>query len=309
MVHVALEKWANDSDRLSSVVERCAESLPLLAQADSQVLHFSPGRHEDGDTSLFLDDVPDETIVEKGVRLEREHLNGGSESRVERLGVQNIGTAEVAGVEAGINRRAEPDEPASRTFAEGQAKLELGRGLMDLIDDNGVPAGDKPVLEPAAGDSGRDDDHVPPGRFRGRFALAIHDTDPQRLGENRLCDRAYAECLADPGPGDDAKPLPAGGPGPKLFAMLSLEHGLDPEPEGKLDRLTGCARGCDHDDPASRVRGCAIRLGIGREQVISGGLHRREDRSDESDGEWPADNRMPPHVRRHSETTTRIGEI
>src|SRR5438876_7279871 len=46
-----------------------------------------------------------------------------------------------------IHRGGKPDEAAARSLAERQAQLELGRRLVDLIHDEGVPRGDEAELD------------------------------------------------------------------------------------------------------------------------------------------------------------------
>ena len=207
VLRLAFEKRTDDPDRLAAVVERRVEPGPPLAQLPGELLHLRPGGHEHRDPTLLLDDVADELVVEELLSALLDHLDlrpeAGSNAEVSstRRGL------EVAGVEGGIHGGAEPDEPAAGPLAQRQAELELGRGLVDLVDDEGVASGDEIVLEPAAGDSGRHDHHVPAGRLRRGLALPVDHPDPERLPQDRLRDRPDAERLAGAGAGHDAEAL------------------------------------------------------------------------------------------------------
>ena len=97
---LALEERADDPDRLAAVVERGVEPGPALAQAAGQLLHLGPGRHEDRHAASFLDDVPDEALVEELVGLAAARTwTRALERRIERLGLQHLVAVEVPGVE------------------------------------------------------------------------------------------------------------------------------------------------------------------------------------------------------------------
>ena len=195
---------------------------------------------------------------------------------IECLRHQHVGRVEVAGVVGGIDGGAEPDEPAPRPLAQGEAQLQLGGSLVDLVHYQGVMPRDQVVLEPPARDAGGDDHHVPRGRFGRGLALPVHHPDPEWLLQDRLGDGADAEGLADAGPGNDAESAATGGPGPQLGAMLALEEGVEVQAQRQLDRFTRGARGRDHDDPSARMRGVSEGIGIRRKVMIAGGMHGGE---------------------------------
>src|SRR4029453_18872889 len=105
-------------------------------------------------------DVPNVAVVQKLLWLLRKHLHFRFQRGIEGLGDQYLGTVQVLGVEGRIHRGAEPDVAAARPLPQSKAELELGGGLVDLVRDDGVSAGDEIILEPAAGDSSGDNHHV-----------------------------------------------------------------------------------------------------------------------------------------------------
>ncbi|MBK8003516.1 MAG: hypothetical protein IPK12_06100 [Gemmatimonadetes bacterium] len=272
--HLPLEERADHADRLAPVVEGGVEPRPAAAQPLGQVLHLGARRHEDGDAALLLHHVAHEAVVEELIGLLRDHLHLGAERGIERARLQHTRRLQVPRVERGIHRGRQPDEAAAGALAERQAQLQLGRGLVDLVDDDGVTAGDEVVLEPASGDAGGDDDDVPGGGLGRGLALAVHHPHPERRPQDGLGDGADTEGLAGAGAGHDAE-APAGARQvPELRPVRPLQDGLHRgEPERQLDGLArGPRRGDDHH-PAVRVLRAAVRLEIGREQVIAGRLH------------------------------------
>src|ERR1041385_21999 len=156
---------------------------------------------------------------------------------------------------------------------EGEAELELGGGLVDLVHDERVAAGDEVVLEPPPRDAGRDDDHVPRRRLRRRLALAVDDAVTERLPEDRQRDGADPEGLPRAGPGHDAERLSGAGPFPQGGAVLPLEERVHLGAERKLDGLARGAGRRDHDDPAPRRGGAAVGGWIRGEMMVAGGVH------------------------------------
>ena len=268
-----LQERADHADRLPAMVERRGEPLPLLPQPLGQPLHLGAGRHEHGHPALLLHDVPDVALVEELVRRLGQDLHLGLELGIERLRGEDVGALEVARVERGVDGGAEPDEARARPLPQGEAQLQLGRGLVDLVHHDRVAVGDEAVLEPPPRDPGRDDHDVPVGRVRCGLPLAVHHADVERLPQDRLGDRPDRERLSRAGARHDPEPLPRGGQGPDLGAVLALQQGVQMQPDGKLDRLAGRARRCDDDDAPRRMRSVAVGVGIGREMVVAGRVH------------------------------------
>jgi hypothetical protein len=144
---------------------------------------------------------------------------------------------------------------------------------VDLVHHQRVLSGDEVVLEPPACNAGRDDHHIPERSFRRRLALAVHDTNAEGLLQDRLGDRTDAQCLADAGARHDAEALALTGPAPEFLPVLALQHRVEMQPEGQLDRLAGRTRRGNDDDPPVGM-GCLTKdFGIEREVVISRGMH------------------------------------
>src|SRR3954468_20059758 len=163
------------------MVKRRAEPRPLLSQVDCQLFHLGAGRHENSNPAFLLHDMADITVVQEFFGLLRKDLHLGLERRIEGLSNQHLRAVEVLGVEGWVHRGAQPDKPATGALAQRQAKLELGRGLMDLVYDYRIPAGDEVVLKPAPGNPGGHDDNVPARRFRSRFALSVYHSGVERF--------------------------------------------------------------------------------------------------------------------------------
>src|SRR5436305_5179264 len=119
---------------------------------------------------------------------------------------------------------------------------------MDLVHDEGVGRQNVSVLEPASGDPRGHDDDVPRGRFRGRFALSVHDTNTELPFQDLFGDRSNGERLPGAGAGDDAEALAGARQLANAWSVPALEERLDVKPEGKLDCLACRARWRDDDD-------------------------------------------------------------
>src|SRR4051812_7724104 len=112
---------------------------------------------------------------------------------------------------------------------------------MDLVDDERVGHEDVAILEPAPRDARRDDDDVPRRRFRGRLALAIHDTDLELRAQDLFSDRSDRQRLPRPRSGDDAETAPTSCELADAIAVLTFEEGLDVQTERELDCFAGGA--------------------------------------------------------------------
>src|SRR2546426_6301373 len=122
---------------------------------------------------------------------------------------------------------------------------------MDLVGHKRVGGQDVTVLEPTSRDSCRDHDDIPAWCLRRRLALAVHDSDFQRIGaEDRLCDWTNCESFSCAGAGDDAESLPRRSEVTNFFAVLLLQQCLNSEAERELDCLAGSAGRRDDDQPA-----------------------------------------------------------
>ena len=254
--HRAVEEGPDHADRLAAMVEGGRQHLPAVAQLARDLLHLGAGGDEHGDAAPLPHHAPHEALVEELQGSLRQDAHLGSPRRVERAGLEHLGRIEVARVEARVHRGRQPDEAAPHPLAQREAELELGRGLVDLVHDEGVARGDQPVLEPAPGDAGRDDHDVPGRRLRGRLALAVHDPDLERRPEDRLGHGPDGEGLPRPGAGHDAEAATRGGEPLDVLPVLALEQRLDGERQGELDRLAGGAgRGDDDHPPGGRLGG------------------------------------------------------
>ncbi len=266
---LAFEKGTDHADRLTAMIERRREPPPLLAQIGGEPLDLRSRRDEHRHAPLLLHQVTDIAIVEEFVRGLRQHLDLRLELRIEGVGDDHILAAEVSGVEQRIHRRAQPDVPDAGALAQRQAELELGGGLVDLVHDDGVARGDQVVLEPAPRDAGGHDDHVPARRVRGGLALAVDDADLERLAQDRFGHGPDGERLARPGPGNDPEGLPGPGQLADLLPVLTLEHRLQVEAQGQLDRFAGGPGRGDDDDASGRMGGVPVGVGIGRKVVVA----------------------------------------
>ena len=278
LLDLALEERTDHPDRLATVIER--DLHPRVPRPDIRrdFLHAGARRQEDTDAPRIADRLLQEAIVEERDRLLALDLDACRLVRVECARLDHFGSVQISGVERGIHRRREPDEPAPRALSEREAELQFGRRLVDLVDHERVVRADVAVLEPAARDAGGHDHDVPGRRLGRRLALAVHHTDAQRVGgEQRLGDRSHRKCLPRSRPGDDAetlawshrrlgKPFRERG---QLPAARLPEQRLDVEPETELDRFAGRTGRCDDDDPSPRVPRSHERLMIGRQVRIA----------------------------------------
>src|SRR5205807_8469420 len=184
------------------------QGLPAVAELLRDLLDLGPSGHEHRDATPLPQDLLHEAIVQELERLLGQDTHIGRPRGIERPGLEDLNRSQVAGVERRIHRGGKPDEAAARSLAERQAQLELGRRLVDLIHDEGVPRGDEAVLEPTARDPGGHD-HDVPGRRLGRgFPLAVHDADLERRLQDRRRNRPDSERLARARPGNDPEPPP-----------------------------------------------------------------------------------------------------
>ena len=272
-LHLALEERANHPDRLAAVIERGVEPLPLLTESGGQPLDLRAGRHEHRDAPLLLDDVPDVALVQEFVGRLGQDLHLGLEPRVERLGGDHLGAVEIARVERRVHRGAEPDEAAAGPLAQGQAELQLGRRLVDLVDDDRIAVGDKTVLKPAPGNPGRHDDHVPIGGVGRGLPLAVDHADVERLLQNRFRDRTDRQGLPGPRARHDPEATSRSRQLPDLLAVLPLEQRIQVQAHRELDRLAGRTRRRNDDDAPRGMGRVAIGVGIGRKMVVAGRMH------------------------------------
>ena len=224
-----VEKRANHADRLAPVVEGRGEPGPPIADVLGDAFDLRTGRHEHRDPATFPHDPLDETIVQELLRALRQHPDVRRARRIERPSLEHFRRVEVTGVETGIDRGRQPNEAAARPLSQGQAQLHLGGGLVDLVHHQSVAGGDEPVLEPAPGDAGGDDHHVPGGGLRGRFALPVDHADLEGRPQDRLADGANRERLSRAGPRDDAEASPRLRQAADVLPMLPLQKGLQLE--------------------------------------------------------------------------------
>src|SRR6185437_1575228 len=161
--------------------------------------------------------------------------------------------------------------PTAAPLPERETDLELGGGLVDLVDDDRVRGEDVVLLEPTARDSRRDDDEIPGRRLRRCLAFAIDHADAQiGRAENLLGDRANGERLSGAGARDDAEPATRSVAARQLAharAVALLEEGVDVQFDRELDRLAGRARRRDDDHPSSRRLRLDERLMVGEVRI------------------------------------------
>ena len=271
--HLAVQKGADDPDRLPAVVERGRQSLPPIAKLLRDLLHLRPRGDEHRHPATLADHPSDEGFVEKLQRLLRQHAHIGGPGRIERVRLEHLDRGEVARVERRVHGRRQPDEAAPCPLAEREAELELRRGLMDLVHDQGVPVGDEPVLEPAPRDAGGDDDDVPGGRLGRRLALAVHHPDFERCAKDGLGDRPDGEGLAGPRRGHDPEPLARRRETPDVAAVLAIEQRFDVQGHRELDRLARRPGRGDDDHPPGGGFRREERLRIGGKKMVAGDAH------------------------------------
>src|SRR5215203_6094795 len=170
------------------MVESGVQPRPLGTQSHSKLLDLSPGGDKDRDASLLLNETADVPLIEELLGLLRKNLNLRLETGVERLGSEHLRTLQILRVEGGIDRSTQPDEAAPGPLPQRKAQLQLGGGLVYLIYDDGVARSNQVVLEPAPGDTRRNNHHIPAGGLRSCLALTIHHTHLERLPQDRLGD-------------------------------------------------------------------------------------------------------------------------
>ena len=211
LAHAAFVQVLTDhADRFAAVIVLRMDLGIALLHVPRGILGPGARRQEHRHTATVGNHLLEELVVEEIRRTPRQHFDLRLLRFVEAVDLEHGTTAQVLRVERGIDRRRQPDEPAARPLAERQAELELRRRLVDLIHDHGVVRIDVAILEPPPGDAGGDDDHVALRRLGCRLAFAIHDTDAQRLAEDRLGNRTHRERLAGARAGDDAEALTTG---------------------------------------------------------------------------------------------------
>ena len=173
----ALEEWPNHANRLAAVVERHLHPRIPRADIHRDFFHTSARRQKDANPPTLADGPLNESIIKKRDRFLPLHLYLRCLRWIKGTRLHHGSRVQVARVEAGINRRREPDEPATGPFAKCEAELELRRCLVDLVYNQGVVRPDVTVLEPAARDAGGNDYHVPARRLGRGLAFAVHHAD------------------------------------------------------------------------------------------------------------------------------------
>ena len=269
----ALEIRPDHPDRLPAVIERRVELGPLGGEIRCQPLHLRPGRDEHRDAAIFLHQPAHHPFVEVFAHVFGHHVHSGPERRIEGTGLEDVIALEIGRVEGRIHRGAEPDEPAPGPLAQGQAQLELRRGLVDFVDDDRVPRRDQIILEPPPRNPRRHDHDVPRGRLRSRLALPVHHSIPERLLQQRLRDHPGRERLPRARPRHDPEALPRLGPRYQFGAVLPKQHRFDLGPERQFDRFAGGAGGGDDDDPPARMPRGPIGGRIDGKVMVSGRMH------------------------------------
>ena len=268
-----VKKGANNANRLATMVKSGRQVGPAVAELFGDLFDLGTRWYEDRHTAALTHDTLYETIVQELEGLLRHDIDQSSLGGIKRPRLQNLSGIEILRVETRIHGRRKPDEAAVRTLPQGQAQLHFGGGLVNFVDDERVLRGDETILEPAAGDSGRDDDDVPGRCLGGRFTLAIDDPDFQRCLENCFGHAADRERLAGACPRDNAEPLARSSKTANIVAVLALEQRLKVQAEGQLDGLAGGpCRGDDDDSPGRRL-GCEECLRVGGEEMIAGYAH------------------------------------
>src|SRR5262249_13494572 len=156
------------------------------AEIGTKALDLGTRRQEDGDTASLRDEAAHRTIIEEIPRLLLRDGDVGLLLRIERTRLEHLIAGEIVAIEGRIDGGREPDEAAADALAEGEAELELGGGLVDLVDHDRVARTDESFGQPPAGDPGRHDHDIASRRLRRRFALAIDDTGHDRRLQDRL---------------------------------------------------------------------------------------------------------------------------
>ena len=262
---LTLEERAEHANGLAAVIVRRVDARRTHADVLRCLLHALAGRDEDRHAALLLVHTLEELVVEKLPDILAHDLDLCRLLGIEGIDLEHIRALEVLAIERRIDRRGQPDEPASNALAEGEAELELSRGLMDLVHDQRVARQDVTVLEPAARDPRGHDDDVPAWRVGRCFALSVDDPNPQRRRtEQLLGDRTNGERLSGTCAGDDAEALPRARQLANPWAEILLEVRLDVEAHGELDGLARRSCGRDHDDAPRRGLRADERFAVGR---------------------------------------------
>ena len=160
-LHGAFEKRANHADGFPSVIELRGD--PLVPRSHGQGRFLDPGarRQEHTHPATLAHHVREEFLAQELQRVDALDLNVGCLRRVECRALHDAGGIEIPGIESWIHRRGQPDEPASDTFAQREAKFQFRARLMNLIHYERVLRPNVVILKPSARDAGGDDDHVP----------------------------------------------------------------------------------------------------------------------------------------------------
>ena len=215
-----------------------------------------------------------ELVVQKLERLTEVRSHVCRKVGIKSAGLEHDIRTEVLSIKRRIHSRRQPDETATNAFAERQTQLQLGGGLVDLVNHQSVLRENQITLKPPAGDPSRNDHHAPRRRFRRGFPFAIHHANPQRQTHDLLGNRTNAERLPRPRPRHDPETQSSTSQLSHLVAVLALEHRLDVQVQRKLDGFTRRARGSD-DDYSSRLGfGATKRLLIGGEVVVANTVGR-----------------------------------
>src|SRR3989454_143524 len=202
-----VKKRPDDPNRLAAVIKGGRQIGPAVAKLFRDLLDLRTSWDEDRYATPLAHDALYETIVQELEGLLRQDIDLSRLGWIERPGLQSLGGSQIVRIETRIHCRGQPDEAATRPLAECQAQLHLGGGLVDFVDDEGVLCRDEAILEPAACDSGGNDDDVPGWGLGCRLALAIDDAHLQRRPENSLRHASDCERLASARASHDAKTL------------------------------------------------------------------------------------------------------
>ena len=294
---LSFEEWAQDADRLAAVIVRRVDARRAHADVLGGLLHTLARGDEDRDAALLLVDALEKLVVEEVADVLPQHFDLRGLLGVERVHLEDVGALEVLAVERRVHGCREPDETAPDALAEGEAELQFGRRLVDLVDDERVALQDVAVLEPAPRDAGGDDDDVPARRIGRGFALAVDHADAKVRGAEQLFrDGSDRERLAGSGAGHDAEAAAGAREFAHAGTEVLFEVRLDVESDGELDGLAGRARGRDDDDASRRRLSPDEGLVVGRKVLVSYFAHdepRGEIRARHASGLLPVLSELP----------------
>ena len=272
--HAAFVQILTDhADRLTTVIVLRVNLRETLLYMTRRVLGASARRQKHRHTTTLGNHLLQELVVEKIGRAARLHFHRRLLRLIEAVHFENVAAAKVLRVERRIDRGREPDVAAACPLAEREAEFQLGRCLMDLVNDDGVVMIDIAVLKPPSRDAGGDDDHVALRRLRSCFALAIHDADFQRFAQDCFGDWSHCKRLAGAGSRHDAESLTAGREFTQPRAMILLQVCLDIERERQLDGFARRAGRGDDDDASASGPSRLERIRVGREVSVANVTH------------------------------------